>query len=232
LQRYAEAIEAYDRALALAPDNTLVLNNRGAALNEIKLHEEALATFDLAVALAPDYAEAYYNRGNALKGLRRIAEALESYEKALEIGTPLPHVFSGFAECAAKICDWGRAAEVEAELESHVLAAKSIVSPFTLIGYGAPLALQLKCARAYTAHLFPTLPSPMCGPLRRAHDRLRIAYLPPRHGLSDGEPVRAARPRAVRDRRTVVRRRRRQRDSRARRGGVRPVLRRAPLWRS
>jgi protein O-GlcNAc transferase len=177
LQRYAESIEAYDRALALAPDNALVLNNRGAALNEIKRHEEALATFDLAVALAPDYAEAYYNRGNALKGLRRIAEALESYEKALEIGTPLPHAFSGFAECAAKICDWGRAAEVEAELESHVLAAKSIVSPFTLIGYGASPALQLKCARAYTAHLFPTLPSPMCGPQRRAHDRLRIAYL-------------------------------------------------------
>jgi protein O-GlcNAc transferase len=58
-----------------------------------------------------------------------------------------------------------------------VLAAKSIVSPFTLIGYGASPALQLKCARAYTAHLFPTLPSPMCGPQRRAHDRLRIAYL-------------------------------------------------------
>ena len=122
LQRYAEAIAAYDRALALAPNNALVLNNRGAALNEIKLHEEALASFERAVAVAPDYAEAYYNRGNALKGLKRIAEALESYERALDIGTPLPHAFSGFAECAAKICDWGRAAEVEAEIEAHVLA--------------------------------------------------------------------------------------------------------------
>jgi protein O-GlcNAc transferase len=177
LQRYAEAIEAYDRALALAPDNALVLNNRGAALNEIKLHEDALASFDLAVALAPDYAEAYYNRGNALKGLRRIADALESYAKALEIGTPLPHAFSGFAECAAKICDWGRAAEVEAELESHVLTGKSIVSPSTLIGYGATPALQLKCARTYAVHLFPTLPPPMCAAPRRVHDRLRIAYL-------------------------------------------------------
>jgi protein O-GlcNAc transferase len=58
-----------------------------------------------------------------------------------------------------------------------VLAGKSIVSPFTLIGYGATPALQLECARAYAAHLFPTLPQPMCAAPRRARDRLRVAYL-------------------------------------------------------
>jgi protein O-GlcNAc transferase len=177
LGRHADAIETYDRALALAPENALTLNNRGAALNEIGLHERALTSLDDAVAVAPDYAEAWYNRGNALKGGKRIADALASYERALAIGTPLPHALSGCAECAAKLCDWKRTAQVEPELQSHVLGGQSIVSPFTLIGYGASPALQLAAARRHAAHRFPTLPPAMCRNTRRAHDRLRVAYL-------------------------------------------------------
>ena len=187
LGSYAEALESYDRSLAISPDSIQALNNRGAALNEIKMHEEALASFDQAIALAPDHAEAYYNRGNALKGMSRIADALASYEKALAIGTKLPHAFSGYADCAARICDWTRAAQVQAELESHVRGGESIVSPFTLIGYGGTPALALECARNYAAYRFPTLPAPMRGDVRRARDRLRVAYLSAnfnRHAMS------------------------------------------------
>ncbi len=187
LGRHAEALESYDLALAIAPDNLQALNNRGAALNEIKRFEEALEYLDKAIALSPDYAEAWYNRGNSLKGLKRIVPALESYEKALAIGTPLPHAFSGYAECAAKICDFDRVAAIEAEIGKHVIEGKSIVSPFTLLGHISTPAVQLACARRYSAYKFPVLPAPMHGATVRTHDRLRIAYLSAnynRHAMS------------------------------------------------
>jgi protein O-GlcNAc transferase len=177
LQRLAEALQTYDRALAIAPDNTEALNNRGAALNEVKLYDDALASFDQALALRPDYGEAWYNRGNALKGMKRIAEAMLSFEKALAAGSPPPQAFSGYASCAAKVCDWTRTAKVAPELESDVASGRSIVSPFTFLGYNSSPALQRLCAQRYAADRFPVLPPPLHAGIRRRHEKLRIAYL-------------------------------------------------------
>jgi protein O-GlcNAc transferase len=176
LQRHREALESYDRALTITPDYIQALNNRGVALNEIKLFQEAVASLDKAIALAPDHAEAYYNRGNALKGLKLVAPALESYEKALAIGGPLPYAFSGYAECAANICDWNRTAQIATDMQSHV-EGKSVVSPFILLGYDSTPAMQLACARRYAANRVPTLPAPMHRATGRSHDKLRVAYL-------------------------------------------------------
>ena len=51
--RPAEAIEAYDRAIALQLDYVDPHFNRGNALLRLGRNEEALASFDQAVALAP-----------------------------------------------------------------------------------------------------------------------------------------------------------------------------------
>ena len=75
----------YDRALALKPDFTEVLNNRGTALKDLKRYEEALASYDRALAIKPGYAEAFYNRGLALQYLHRHQEALASYDRALAL---------------------------------------------------------------------------------------------------------------------------------------------------
>jgi protein O-GlcNAc transferase len=175
LRRYGEALKSYDRALAIAPDNARAFCHRGVALNEIKLHEEALASLDRAIALDPSYADAHYNHGNAFKGMRQIAPALESYEKALALGASM--AFGGYAECAAKMCDWHRTAQVQAAIESHVVGDKSIVPPFTLLTYDTTPALQLACARTYAAGKFSALAAALHGGTRRHHDKLRIAYL-------------------------------------------------------
>lgn len=177
LQRHIEALVTYDRALEIEPTNYRVLNNRGAAFNEIKMYPEAMACLDKAIALAPDLAEAHYHRGNALKGMKRLPEALASYEKALAIGASVPCAFDGYGDCAADACDWTRTARVEAELEAHIAGKKSILSPFTVLAFGATPAMQLACARTYIGHKFGTPPAPMHGGARRRHDKPRIAYL-------------------------------------------------------
>jgi predicted O-linked N-acetylglucosamine transferase (SPINDLY family) len=175
LERHLEAIACYESALAITPESFRLLNDRGAAFNEIRMHPEALASLDEAITIAPDDAEAHFNRGNALAGMGQLAEALQSYDKALLIGTPLPHAFGAYADCAATICDWTRTAQIQAALERHVAAKKSAISPFTLLAYNAAPALQLACARHYADSRFGS-PAPTHGTVRH-HDKVRIAYL-------------------------------------------------------
>jgi tetratricopeptide (TPR) repeat protein len=83
LARFAAAVEAYDRALALRPDYPEALFNRAVALQALARFAEALAGYDRALALRPDHVEALSNRGVVLERLGRFAEALASYERAL-----------------------------------------------------------------------------------------------------------------------------------------------------
>ena len=176
LARYFEALVTYDRALEVAPGNHLALNHRGAAFNAIGMHPEALECLNKSIALAPDFAEAHYHRGHALAGMKRLPEALEAYEKALAADISLPYAFGGYADCAAKICDWTRTAQVTAELETRVAARKSIISPLTLLECHTTPALQLAGTRNYVSYKFGLSPAPMHGGAR-CHEKPRIAYL-------------------------------------------------------
>jgi tetratricopeptide (TPR) repeat protein len=82
---YKEAVEAYDRALALRPDQARVWHYRGYALGELGRLEEELESINRALALKPDHAKAWYNRGIALGRLGRHEEALESFDRALAL---------------------------------------------------------------------------------------------------------------------------------------------------
>ncbi len=83
--RPADAIRAYDRAIALKPDYLDPCFNRGNALLRLQRNQEALASFDQAIALSPGLGLAHYNRGAVLQTLDRLPEAMESYRKVLAI---------------------------------------------------------------------------------------------------------------------------------------------------
>jgi protein O-GlcNAc transferase len=93
LNRFDDAIAAYNKALVLKPDYAEAFYNRGSALQKLKRFEEALASYDRALALKPSYAEAFHNRGNILGELKRFEEALASYDRALELKPDHAEVF-------------------------------------------------------------------------------------------------------------------------------------------
>jgi len=83
-RRFEEAVTAYDRALASAPDaGTLV--NRGNALQGINRRQEALASFERALALEPANLQALFKRGVLLGELGRTDEALAAYDLLLSL---------------------------------------------------------------------------------------------------------------------------------------------------
>jgi Flp pilus assembly protein TadD len=94
-ERYQEAIEWYDKALAIDPNYTRALNGKGNALLNLEKYQEAIEWYDKALAIDPNYTRAFYNKGNALNRLERYQEAIEYFDKALAIDPNYTRALNG-----------------------------------------------------------------------------------------------------------------------------------------
>ncbi len=77
-----KAIEQYDAAANLNPNDAMTYANRGQSKAMLGLHEEAIADFDATLRITPDNAVVYYKRGLARKDLRQYASAKRDFERA------------------------------------------------------------------------------------------------------------------------------------------------------
>jgi len=177
LKRMGEALDSYDRALALRPDFAEAYNNRAAALFAIKRFSESLGDCDRALAIDPSFADALYNAGNALSELNRPQEALSKYEQALVIDPQHPNALSGLANTAMTVGDWERTARLAEELKADVLAGKSRIQPFVLMGYLDDNEIQLRCSQNYARQSGPGALAPIWQGERYGHAKIRLAYL-------------------------------------------------------
>ncbi|HYK85609.1 MAG TPA: tetratricopeptide repeat protein, partial [Ktedonobacteraceae bacterium] len=101
-KRYTEALEAYDHAIGLDPDDALAYQGRGNALLELERYEEALAAYQQALQLETvdddepplkgrvarnmkryEDSRFYNHMGRAFHHLKRYEEALAAYEQAV-----------------------------------------------------------------------------------------------------------------------------------------------------
>jgi predicted negative regulator of RcsB-dependent stress response len=83
--RSDEALTAYDKAVALAPNLAQAWLGRGNVFCEFKRFDEALAAYDRAATLNPDLANELVGRGNVFCELKRFDEALAAYDRAVAL---------------------------------------------------------------------------------------------------------------------------------------------------
>jgi predicted O-linked N-acetylglucosamine transferase (SPINDLY family) len=178
LGRQADALASYDKALQVQPGDASILIGRANALIALGRHDEAVASLNQTLAREPRNGMALHNRGNALAALQRYGEALGSYRDALAIEPDHRYAWSGLADCALFTCDWGRTTTLAGELPTRIHEGKSIIHPFTALGYCDDPALLLRCAQGFVADTFAMAPAPLWrkGKARRP-DRIRIAYM-------------------------------------------------------
>ncbi len=85
LGRVKEALDDFNSAIKLYPENPSVYNNRGSVLLGIGQDREAIKDFNRAILLAPGYTAAYLNRGTALLSLKQEGAALLDYNRAVRL---------------------------------------------------------------------------------------------------------------------------------------------------
>ena len=79
----SSALESYNQAIELEPDNTTVLVNRGLVKDELGDYDGAIADYSSAIKLDPTLTEAYYNRANTYHNQEQYALAIEDYSQAI-----------------------------------------------------------------------------------------------------------------------------------------------------
>ncbi|MBF0193272.1 MAG: tetratricopeptide repeat protein [Magnetococcales bacterium] len=80
-----KAINSYNIAVSIQPNNPAVLSNLGLALHSTGLLSEAITAYQKAITIQPDHAQAHYNLGNLLKEQKQNDKAIEHYKKAITI---------------------------------------------------------------------------------------------------------------------------------------------------
>jgi tetratricopeptide (TPR) repeat protein len=85
LGNYSQAIQYYDKALAIDPHYSYALTNKGVALDNLKNYTGALRYLDKALAIDAHNVRALNGKGVALYGLGNYTGAIEYYDKALAI---------------------------------------------------------------------------------------------------------------------------------------------------
>ena len=89
--RYAEAgrrhdaLEMFDRVIAIKPADAETHFNRGFLLQELGRHDDAIAAFRRAIEINPDHDRAHYGIGLSCIAVRRYGEALAPLKRNTEL---------------------------------------------------------------------------------------------------------------------------------------------------
>jgi len=86
---YSNAIICYDIALAIDPDDSNVLVNKGDALTNLARYEEAKQCYDKVLAQKPDSSMALYNKACVIALNGETDESLSLLEKAISLDSNL-----------------------------------------------------------------------------------------------------------------------------------------------
>jgi tetratricopeptide (TPR) repeat protein len=82
---YEEALNSYDRALEITPNDHQIINARGSALYGLQRWQEALECWQQVLEADDNFYQAWYNRGSTLENLGETQAAIACYQKALGI---------------------------------------------------------------------------------------------------------------------------------------------------
>ena len=108
LEKYNSAIAAYDRAIAIAPENVWLWNNRGEAYTRLNQVDRAIFDFEKAIELSPAKSFVPWNNLGKLHYQQQdYAMAIDAYEQALTVKSDyLPALIGlGNAQKASQLYD-------------------------------------------------------------------------------------------------------------------------------
>ncbi len=92
---YEGAVEDFNQAIKLDPQNALAYNRRGDAYYRLGDYEQAQADSSQAILLNPQDANAYFDRGFAFSELGKYKEAIADYTQAIKLNSKDAYAYYG-----------------------------------------------------------------------------------------------------------------------------------------
>jgi tetratricopeptide (TPR) repeat protein len=85
-QNYQKAIQDYNKAIEINPNNGNIYYNKGAAHNNLKEYIKAISSYDKTIEINPNDSEAYNNRGFSYYLLNKYEKACKDFKIAIKLG--------------------------------------------------------------------------------------------------------------------------------------------------
>lgn len=176
LGRFDAALASYDRAVAVAPENSEAHLSRAVVLERLRRTDAALAGYDRLIALRPNHADAHANRGNLLREMRRFEEAVESYERAIALDPQIEFVPGIREHTRMQICSWDGLESALAQLRDALSRDQPVSSPFYALAFSDSAQLQRQAAEVRVRLKCPQRPELGLIAKRPRHDRIKLGY--------------------------------------------------------
>lgn len=171
LKHHKRAVACYDKALEMAPNNTVVWKRRAAALAAAggsgDVEEGMTVTED---------ADAWGVRAGRLFSTSRFAEAIEASDRALALDPGHPAAVRVGIRARLFACDWSRREQDKRLISAGLQAGKCLITPFFHRAISASEAENLALARVWARRTQPQKQR-LCGTEPYRHNKMRIAYM-------------------------------------------------------
>jgi tetratricopeptide (TPR) repeat protein len=143
LQRYDEALRAYELVLVLQSDFTEAQFRRANMLRQLDRRQEALNCYQLLLLGQPEHAGACFMQANTLADLGRLEEALDCYQRAVALNTDHPEAWFNLGNTLLELA---RFDEARRAYDNAVQLAPDFVEAIVNRGYVQAIENQPQAA--------------------------------------------------------------------------------------
>ena len=123
---YEKAIECYDKAIELNPQQTSAYLNRGVVYNVMGNYDRAIQDYDRAIELEPTSVSGYGNRGNTYTINGNYDRAVQDYSRAIELDPLSVNDYGGRGTAYGRKGDYGRALQ---DFDQAIKLGPTITTP-------------------------------------------------------------------------------------------------------
>ncbi|HEX4970392.1 MAG TPA: tetratricopeptide repeat protein, partial [Steroidobacteraceae bacterium] len=132
--RYAEALECFDRAIALDPANAQAHYLRGSTLAPAAFTHEAIDAYQRCVELRPDHIGALMGLGHVLKAVGRYHDAVASYDACIRLRPDLGETYWSLANLKTYRFEDATVTRMEQQIAAGGLTVQSEVNFLFALG--------------------------------------------------------------------------------------------------
>lgn len=111
-EKFAEAVQAYSRALELDPYGLEAYGNRGLAYRQLQQYREAVYDFNIVLRLSPEMAKGYYDRAETYRMAGKLDKAARDYEEAIKLDPEFALAYAQYGAMLMRNAEFDDAAEI------------------------------------------------------------------------------------------------------------------------
>lgn len=174
--KHHQAIEMYNEALILNPNDSDTLTNIGSTLTDLGRNEEGLAFLERALKNNSKIAEAWANKAVILSRLGEHNGAVKSYINASQLKNKIDYLPGDLVFSKMKICEWNDLENEKDNLIKGIAAGLPVIKPFTALALFESESLHKQVAEIYSRISCPVILDEQKRNNLLSNNKIRVGY--------------------------------------------------------